>query len=290
MEVVERAARHVMSARRDLIGVVGAAMDATQTTLTLTVAIAGLAAGAELEVGFETMYVVAYTVGATTVTVARGYNATRQMNHRVGDFVRVNPTIPRSFLLAKCNAVLHALSAPTAGLYRLEHTDIATSSGRFGYDLNPVDEFMSVVAVRWRSDNIGSWQTVRGYSVMTDADLTDFPSGVAIKFDDPPGSYRSRVWYRAGFGELSADPVENVEAATGLPATAVDILEIGAAILAVEGREIARTDTARQADTARAQDIPTGAANQATARLAARYAARVADEAQRLESRVAQLQ
>ncbi|WP_196300826.1 hypothetical protein, partial [Streptococcus pneumoniae] len=88
--------------------------------------------------------------------------------------------------------------------------------------------------------------------------------------------------YKSAFGQLSGAAAENVEASTGLPATAIDIVAMGSAIRSVEAREIHRTQTTSQGDTRRVQDVPMGNALQSTSVLRRTRNERIAEEAARL--------
>lgn len=281
--VIDKARWHLLNGRRELASSLAADLTASPTATTITFpagGIVGLVAGNVLEVGAELMYVSAYTTGATTATVVRGYGGSTEA-HYIGEVIRVNPVVPTWILLSKMNSVLSSVSAAPNGLHRMLYVDFSASSGRTGYNLDVVDQFHDVWAVRQRTDAIGSWPIhPGGWGFMRDASLTDFPSGYGIVFDQPPAPYTTRVWYRAGFGELTG--IDNdIEAQTGFPSTALDLLELGAAMLAVEGREITRAEANNQPDTRRAAEIPVGGATNSTARLERRYNARLMEEAQR---------
>jgi len=280
-DVIEEVRWHLLNGRREVVG--SLAGDATNavTTLTLSAAITGLTAGSVLECGLETMYVSAYTPGATSVTVIRGYQNTSPAAHYIGDILIVNPVVPSWLILRKINAVLNSLSAPQNALARMLSLDLSTGGGRLGYNLPVIDSFRDVWSVRYRVDNVGGWRPLGiGWRTLRDANLTDFPSGWGIVFDSVPPNLPTQVWYRADFGNVT-DWADDIEASTGLPPTAIDLLAIGAAVLGVEGREISHADRLAQPDPRRAAEVQTGGATNSTARLAARYKDRLAEECQR---------
>lgn len=280
-QVIETARWHILNGRRELAGSLGADCTAVATALTLSAAINGLTAGSVLELGTELVYVAAYTAGGTAVTVSRGYLGTSPAAHYTGELARVNPVVPAFIIIEKINAVLNSLSAPQNALAQMLTLDLSTGAGRLGYDLDVVDGFRDVWAVQYRVDNVGGWRKVRvGWTELEDADTTDFPSGRALIFEAALPPLSTRVWYRAAFGNVS-DYADDIEASTGLPSTAIDLLAIGAAIQSVEGREISRADTLAQPDTRRAEEVQVGAATNSTARLQRRYDQRLAEECQR---------
>lgn len=282
MELVERARTLVMGSRRDLTGQMSAAnMSDSATTLTLAAAIVGLAVGNVVEVDLELMYVTALPT-STTPTVIRGYAGSQPSDHLASAIVRVNPVAPAHMILANINATLRSLSSPASGLARVGTVDIDTNQGNDGYNLNVDDGYISVRGVRWRTNNNGLWEKVpfQKWAVLPGADTDDFPSGVAIVFNDPPSAYTCRVYVDYAFGELS-DAAEDPVSATGLPSTALDLLELGAAIRSVEGREIARTDLSAQGDSRRPEEVPAGSARLSTSLLDRRFQARLAEEAAR---------
>ena len=114
------------------------------------------------------------------------------------------------------------------------------------------------------------------------ASTADFASGVGIYFNAGlPSTYQTRVIYRTAFGTL-ADINEDVVSTTGLPATAVDILSMGAAIRVAEGREIARVIPQGVSDTRRSTEVPMGNALQSASALRRSRSERISEEAARL--------
>lgn len=281
-ELLQRARRLVMGNRRDLMTTV-ASTELTPTATSLTVASGtGFAAQHVIEIDSEQMYVSA--VSTNTLTIVRGFNGTEPTEHAVGAYVIGNPTVTLLDLLDAANAELASLSSPENGLYRVWHADITASTGNIGFNLAPLAGFLDVIKVAYRATpSLNQWKPIHGWQVQRDALLDDFPSGVGISFPGGlPGTYTTRVWYKAAFGSLSGLPAEDVVAVTGLPATAIDILAMGAALRTVEAREIHRTQTSAQGDTRRVQDVPMGNALQSTSVLRRTRNERIAEEAARL--------
>lgn len=278
-DVLTRAKRLVMGHRRDRISVTSIAVTSTDLTITVT-STSGIGAGSIIEIGLEQMLVRSFN--ATQMTVVRGVNGTIPTAHASGAFCLFNPPVYMQELLDCANAELSSLSSPQNGLFRVLHTDISTNLGKIGFDLNAGPGFIDVIAARYRQSNLGDWMPVTGYQILRDADLTDFPSGIGITFPTGTrGTNTTRVWYSTAFGQL-ASLSEDVQAVTGLPSTAEDILHMGAAIRAVEGREIVRADLSAQMDTRRAAEVPMGNNLQSSSLLRKSRADRIAEEAARL--------
>jgi hypothetical protein len=281
LDTLARARRLVNGPRRELTTTV-ATTAVTAAAITVTCAsTTGIAAQSIVEIGLEQMLVTA--VASPTLTVARGYNGTLPSEHPVGSFVLVNPTLAMLDLLNAANAELNSLSSPQNGLFRVGWTDIASGIAKIGYDLDVADGFIDVLRVRYQRSTLGDWMRVTDWEIIRDADTAAFPSGVGIIFPRGlPGTLTTRVWYKTSFNSLSGDLAEDIPAHTGLPRTALDVLEVGTAIRAVEGREIARADPFTQGDTRRAQESPMGNNLQSTSVLRRSRDLRIAEEAARL--------
>lgn len=279
-QVLEEVRWHVLNGRRDLVTTVAADINATTTTVTIPAALTGLAAGQVLECGLELMYVSAYA-GATSVTVVRGYAGTSPAAHYAGDILTVNPTVPAWLIMSKINATLAMMSAPQNALARMAYLDLTTTTSKLGYDFPALDGFRDVWVVKQRVDNIGGWRKVPCRArLMRDADVADFPSGNAIVFDEPLLPFPTRIWYRCPFDTVN-DWGDDIEGATGLPSTAVDVVTLGATILSVEGREISHANRLAQPDPRRPGEVTAGGATNSTARMGARFNQRLMEEGQR---------
>lgn len=284
-QVIERARRRVLNGRRELAGTLGADLSDSATSITLSAAITGLAAGAILEIGLEAVYVTAYTTGATTATVIRGWEGTMPADHASGEIVRVNPPAPSWVLLGEINNTLASLSAPINSLYRVGWVDLNTGTGRQGYNLDVDAGFVDVIRVRWRENAIGDWLPIRqrdgfGWEIIREAPTTDFATGLAIRFRQAPTMPKTRVWYKAAFTPLSALD-EEVTSVSGLQATAVDLLELGATIGATNSWELRRAAMGQQGDTRRADEVQVGAATNALSLMRRQYDQRRSEESQR---------
>lgn len=283
-DVLTRARRYVMGSRRDLVTTVTTAVDNDDVSLVVASA-SGIAAQTLIEVDAEQMLVTA--VATLTLTVIRGYNGTIEASHAIGALVIVNPSITLLDLTDAANAELHSLSTPMNGLFRVTWTDISSGTGKDGYDLDAPAGFLDVLRVSVRPSSQLGWTPIPSgeYRVIRDAPTTDFASGVGIVFI---GGFRgtgltTRVWMKVAFNDLSGDLAEDVPAATGIHQEAVDIVSMGAAIRAVEGREIARVVPNGVGDTRRASEVPMGNALQAPSSLRRSRNERIAEEASRLK-------
>lgn len=284
LDVIQRTRRHVMGVRRDAMTTVASAeVDNDDTSIVVASAsTAGIVANTVIEIGMEQIFVT--SVSTNTLTVIRGYNGTTPGEHPVGAWVVANPSVTFIDMLDAVNAELNSLSSPENGLYRVAYTDLAVNSSTLGFDLDVADGFLDVLSVRQRRSAQKDWVALdrKAWELVRSADTDDFASGVGIYFPSGlPSQLPTRVLYKTAFGQLS-DTNEDVVATTGLPATAVDILPMGAAIRLAEGREITRVIPQGVADTRRTADTPMGNALQAPSALRRSRAERISEEAARL--------
>jgi hypothetical protein len=285
--VLADARRQFMTSQRDRYNVLTATITATATSLTLTYDLTAqntaIVAGNVLELDIEQMLVVA--VSGQTVTVIRGYQGTTKTAHTAGLTVRISPILFDGDLFTALNHELRDLSTPQAGLFQVPAPYEFTPGGNIGYDLplplRSLAHIVDVFAVRYKEPQ-GLWPRVYHWRFDRNANTSDFPSGMSIELK---GSFSSgfihRVWYKAGF--VSVESInDDVEATTGLPAEALDILAMGCAIRAANPREIARDFHERQGDTRRPGEVQIGANLQAPRLLTMKYQTRLSAEASRL--------
>lgn len=257
------------------------AYDADDTSFVFTYDLRGIDVGAKLSLGLEDLYVQDVAQASRTAVVSRGEFGSTAATHASGDTVLVNPRYTDAQILRAVDNELRSLSAN--GLFQVTHKDFPYNAAIEGYDL--AAGVLSVIDVHYQA--IGpslDWPTVpRSLWDHQRMDATsEFASGQALMIRDALDPGRTvRVKYKAAFTLLTA-LAQDVTAISGLPATATDILALGAAIRLTAGGEVRRNQTEAQPDTRLRQDVPAGAKLGANRDLKQQHAQRVAEERSRL--------
>lgn len=234
-----------------------AAVNSSDTTVTLQRDLRNIGAGTLLSVGLETLYVWAVTNQAgRVVEVRRGHQGSVPASHADGDLVRVAPTHTDFAILGALNDELRALTG--AGLFQMKTLTLTASDTARSYDL--ATDVQDVYAVLLDTDtDANTWPEVRSWVWRPSMPTAEFPSGNALRIDSGLSSGRPvRVLYKAALGTLTT-LADNVLTTTGLPVSAHDIPPLGAAWRLVAPTEVERNQTNRQGDSRRADEVPAGA-------------------------------
>lgn len=284
-DLVRATRRHLDGGSRRTLNQLAADLtaDINATTAQFMWDLGGIQAGSVLCVGLEELYVWSTDQAAKTALVTRGYNNDVATLHTAGSTVEVNPKNSSAEIFGAINDDLVALSTPNSGLFAVTSVTFTAISGQIGYDLTSTP-FLDVVDVVWPTTNNVSreWRTVKEFHVERDLPVGTFPSGTALFIDgeQPTPGQTVYVHIRRPFTALAA--LTDDVTTTGLPATAVDLPPMGAAIKVMSGRPIARADYRSQGDTRRADEVRVGDVVQAPAALRALRAERISEEAARL--------
>jgi hypothetical protein len=256
-----------------------ALIDADDSPLTFTYPLGQLAESSRLSIDLEDLHVWSVDGTAKAAVVERGAYGTTAAAHALGSVVLVNPERSNAQILRAVNAELAALASE--GLYRLKTVELTGTADRT-YPVSATD-----VILPWRVyfdsiDDSNPWPEVLRWEWRTMQETDEFPSGNVLVVDQYVDIDRQvRLVYKAGFGALSALN-QNVESVTGLPASAVDLLAVGAALRLMVGREADRNRLDRQGDSRRVEEVPAGAQRQAAAELRAYRARRLEAEVKAL--------
>lgn len=241
----------------------------------------GIKEGARLAAGLQTFYVWDTNEGtqAADVEVVQGTSAPLSS----GAVVAVSPRYTDWELLAAANDALTALSG--RGLYQMKGFETAYNSTLVGYDLTGAPDIESIYEVLQAGPGPGKEWTRKHpsqYRLDRTADTTDFASGQSLNvWQGGFQGFSMRLIYKAPFTALT-NLTDDITTVSGLPATAVDLLALGAAINAMSGREIARNLTDVVGDTRRATEVPPGAVANSVNGLRVLYQQRLQDEVARL--------
>lgn len=284
-EVIHEARSYIMSAVRDEVTTLSAnIISESPTTFTVSTVPVGLQAGARVSIGLETIYV--QSISTLTVTGIRGWEGSAAGVHALGDVVYINPKITGYEYMRAVNNELRHLSTPTAGLFRASPVELTYNPATTGYNLTGLTAIDQVAAVyAQQSDGSNNWVPInrRDWELQRNAETDDFSTGFNLRLLS--GAYESGRQVRV-VGKLPFTSVTtlttNVESVSGLPATCIDILAIGAALRLAGVREIARNLYEDGGMIGAGDEVPAGAANQAPAGLRQLYRDRLEAEKARL--------
>lgn len=275
--------RHLVHHQREPRNRLASSYTAGGTSLTLEFDSPLPTQGQQLAVDFE----VFETWGRDNrvVTVEGAQEGSTAADHAQGAHAVLGPKFPRNTILREVNSVLDDLSSPMRGLFHITTKDITFDAGVYAYDLDDLGDLLEVYDVAWRPvASTAEWRVIprREWRVDRDLNTTDFPSGNALVLPGGiPNGYTVRVTYKASFAHVTA-ATSNVASTSGLPDTALDLLDLGAAVRLLKPLEPARNYTDSQGDTRRAEEVPPGALERSVRGLEQMYERRVQAEAARL--------
>lgn len=287
LEVIDEANDLLLGGMREQIGALNGAIATTSaTTITIDPGVEGLTRGDIIQADTEMMMVLDVTV-PTSPVVLRGYRSTAA-THLDNTLIVVNPIVPYVNWIRHVNNELRSLSSPQAGLFRAEPIEFIYTANNMGFNLPGADDVESVLAVYasqpgGRNDFMPIQR--HQWELQRDMNSGDFASGYALRLNSgyPVNGFKIRVLVKAPFA-LVANFSDIVESVSGLPATAIDLLAIGAVIRSVESNEIARNKLETQ-PIRKLKDVPAGAINASAAGLRNRYNERRIQERGRLIQR-----
>ena len=232
--------------------------------------------GAIIEIGTELMYVT--SVSGQDVTVMRGYASSAAVGHDDNSIIRVNPQYPAHMILDALNDDLNDLSAK--GLYQVKTATFTYSAATQGYNL--ASDVLAVHRVTCTDESADkSEPEVRRWSLRRNRDTATFASGVALVLADEPTSGQTvRVEYKAPFTTLALTSTALTD--TGLHTEAYDLPPMGAALVLMAFKPIARESIITQAPIRRSEEVPSGAISASIRDLRFRRQERIEAEKARL--------
>ena len=236
-----------------------------------------ITAGSIIEIGTELMYVT--SVSGQNVTVMRGYASSAAADSHIDNsIIRANPQYPAHMILDALNDDLNDLSAK--GLYQVKTATFTYSAATQGYNL--ASDVLAVHRVTFTDESADkSEPEVRRWSLRRNRDTSTFASGVALVLADTPTSGQTvRVEYKAPFATLSATTTALTD--TGLHTQAYDLPPIGAAMVLMTFKPIARESITTQAPIRRSEEVQSGAISASIRDLRFRRQERIEAEKARL--------
>jgi hypothetical protein len=285
-DLIEEARTQLHSGQEERRNRLDGPITSTATTVPFKYPIEGLDRGAIIGVDLEEIRVWE-TSGQSATVVERGVNGSAKASHLDLANVTVASKFSRARILRAMNRELQALSSPANGLFQMKPVELTYQPSTAGYDLAGVSSIDDIWQIEARTSMATKdWVPLESHRYRLDraANTSDFPSGFALFLPGGGGQAGQpiRIWYRAPFTLLSTTDVTYDVAQTGLPATAEDLLPLGALLRLVPPRDIKRAFTEGQGSPRRAEEVPPNAASQSVSSLRKFRADRVAEEAARL--------
>jgi hypothetical protein len=255
--LLERVNRQLLSGTVEERNKLSAGVDADETSFVMSYDLKGLREGTVFEIDSELCYVWEATSGTKTVIVERGYAGTTPASHATDAIVALNPRFPRAQMLEALNQDIDDLSSPVNGLFRVVAVDVPYNGSDRQIDLTGATDVIDLIDVRLRylADD---YPVLRGVRLQRNLPTSDFPSGIALVFDEGTIAGSLRVRYKAPFTR-AVSVASDIQSACFVPQSMEDILEMGVMMRMMQTREIKRNFIESQGDTRRSDEVPPGA-------------------------------
>lgn len=279
-QLITRTQRQLLSGLVEERNKLASSVSATATSVVLTYEVGGIRSGAVIEVDAEQMYVWAVVESTKTATVERGFNGTTATMHSADAVVTVNPRFPRSQILESLNDELSDLSSPMNGLFQVKVLDIEYNPSNRQTDLPAIADIIDIIEARYRYRS-NDHKKINNLRLIRDLPTKDFGSSMALQIDSDIPASDVRLTYKAPFTRLSNEN-DDLQAISGFPQSAEDILVIGSQIRLMSPREIKRNFTESQGDTRRSDEVPVGAVSNSITNLLRLRRDRITAEASKL--------
>jgi hypothetical protein len=278
--------RYLLGGMQEQVNQLAANYTAGQTSLLLKYAVKSIQAGARLQIGTEAFFVWAVDGTSLTATVSGARLGSTAQNHSAGDLVTVNPRYFDHQIVAAINEDLSDLSS--MGLFQVKQIEFPYNPARIGYDLTGITDFDQVLEVRYETnDQFKGTPRIPGsmYRLERSYLVSENSSTVSLKlFQGGVPGRNITVLYKAPFAPIT-NLSDDLAAVSGLPASALDLPPLGAALRLGAGREVRRNQTESQGDTLRATEVASGAIAGSFRQIAQLRAARVQAELNAIQAR-----
>ena len=255
--VIDRTLRQLLSGTVEPRNKLSSTINSSATSVVTTYALEGLRQGQTFEIDSELFYIWEADNGTKTLTVERGYAGTTAASHSAGALIKTSPRFPRAQLLEAINDELADLSSPVNGLFAVKTVDIDYNGSDTMIDFEGVTNVIDLlsVSVRYLTDD---YPVARKVRLVRDVPTDDFPSGLALRFDQGVFPGRLRIVYKAPYTAASSEST-NLVTTSGVQESVIDLLVLGCQIRMMAPREIKRNFTESQGDTRRAEEVGAGA-------------------------------
>lgn len=255
--VIDRTLRQLLSGTVEPRNKLSSTINSSAASVVTTYALEGLRQGQTFEIDSELFYIWEADNGTKTLTVERGYAGTTAASHSAGALIKTSPRFPRAQLLEAINDELADLSSPVNGLFAVKTVDIDYNGSDTMIDFTGVTNVIDLlsVSVRYLTDD---YPVARKVRLVRDVPTDDFPSGLALRFDQGVFPGRLRIVYKAPYTAASSEST-NLVTTSGVQESVIDLLVLGCQIRMMAPREIKRNFTESQGDTRRAEEVGAGA-------------------------------
>jgi hypothetical protein len=213
-----------------------------------------------IEIDDELIWVDSFNRTTNTATIApygRGFRNTEPASHNSGSRVTISPSFPRSVIRKNINMAIDAIYPDLFGVY---YTTFPFIAARTTYQLP--QEAIDILGLSWQT--IGpslEWLPIRHYRVDRMANPITWNSGKTISISDGiiPGR-TVMATYTKKPSQLQFDSDDFT--VTGLPESAREVIELGAAFRTASYLDLGRIPAATaEADSMQQQDPIGSAAN-----------------------------
>lgn len=283
-DLIEDTRRLLFSAAsREELNKLQTTVTSADTSFVMTYDLAQIQRGSIIEMDLELIFVWAADNASKTLTVQRGYLGSTAASHSAGAVVYVNPKFPRFSIFQALNDDILDLSSPLNGLFQIKAIDLTYNAAVQGYDMTAVTDLINIFEIRYKTTGSEkSWPVIRSWELARNMSTSEFASGFGLILYEGGSPGRTiRVRYKAGFTEMTSVS-DVVTTTTGLPVTALDIPQWGAAAQLVGPRDVRRGFYEHQGEPRRAEEVPPGVQIRSYSALAAIRRQRIAAEAARL--------
>jgi hypothetical protein len=201
--------------------------------------------------------------------------------------VYVKPKFTRFDVGVAINDELLALNAPDVGLGQILTTDVTFVPVYMGYPLPATFDaagsyILEIQARRYPLIRRGEYRTLRNQT--SGGSGGDFPNGCGfvVYSNKPYAGQPLHVQFLAPFSPL-VNLTDDVLTVAGVPASAQDIVSMGAALRLAPDREIQRNTMGAQPDSRKATEVPPNSIANSGNALLRRYTTRINQEVSRLK-------
>lgn len=268
-----RATRQHVGQSKDSLNRLDGAIDDSTTSVTFEFATPLPTAGSVIEVRSsstsELMYV--WSVTSQTATVLRGHDGSTPASFADEDLVAINPVLSYADTYREIQRELEAL--PSEGLPQLTSTTVTYSYTNSAYDTSAVSNLIRPLALEYAVGGRDHW----------DYDLLEHPDLIRVKHYWTPDSAVT-LHYATTFTAPTAY-TQDLSTDLGVPATAQDVVPIGAAIRVFYAQEQLRGQANVQQHARASEDVAPGSGARSVALLQQWKATRLAHEQRRQRER-----
>lgn len=285
-DIVERVRWQLASSQRWEVNTLAEFMTDSQTTLTLNYdATPGLEVGSELSIDDETMRVMAVATDGE-LTVLRGWGGTTAGNHDEDAVVWINPRFTTAQIMDELESEIRGLPS---SLFRVVGHQFTIAAGDGVYELPATFTGMyGVLDVRrnWTDDDTSAWPRLvcrvqRGDpTAWTDVNT----SGVLLRYIDVTYAGSGYIEVAMPFALTTFLLETDLVSDCGLPASLLDVVELGVRIRLLFSQEAGRSQRMGQGEARNAEEVPAMAAAQGANALRVLYNKRKEEEVARLRA------